>query len=178
MAVAVISRGIPGSGKSTFNRILKSVCKARGFSIAIHSTDDFHMVDGKYVFQMDKLAGFHRRNHQNFCGSMAHGINIVVVDNTNLKAKEYKNYIESAVDAGYAVLAVRFEPDEVEKHFARQVHGVPLDRLVIMRESLIASGATIGVTKEFFIAVDQFNDEYLTTISNSICDSISIGIGE
>lgn len=172
MGVAVISRGIPGSGKSTFNRILKSVCEARGFSIAIHSTDDFHMVDGKYVFQMDKLAGFHRRNYQNFCNSMSHGINLVVVDNTNLKAKEYKNYIESSVDAGYVVIAVRFEPDAVEKHFARQAHGVPLDRLVAMRESLIASGATIGATKEFIIAVADFNDDYLRGICEKIVDSI------
>lgn len=172
MAVAVISRGIPGSGKSTFNRMLKSVSEARGFNIAIHSTDDFHMVDGKYVFQMEKLAGFHRRNHQNFCTSMSRGINIVVVDNTNLKAKEYKSYIESAVDAGYAVLAVRFEPDEVEKHFARQAHGVPLDRLVAMRESLIASGATIGVSKEFVVQPSDFSEDYLRNLCKDIIKSV------
>lgn len=166
--IALISRGIPGSGKSTFNRILKSMCEQHGLNISIHSTDDFHMVDGKYVFQMNKLAYFHRRNHEDFCTSLNNNVAVVVVDNTNLKAKEYKNYTESAVGAGYPVIAVRFLPDDIDKHFARQTHGVPLDRLVVMRDSLIASGATIGVSKEFVISPSDFSEEYLRGICTEI----------
>ena len=172
MRLAVISRGIPGSGKSTFNKIFSEVCREAGYNISIHSTDDYHMVDGKYVFQMDKLAWFHKRNHTAFCKSLSDGVNVVVVDNTNLKAKEYKNYSESAIDAGYPVIAVRFIPDDVEKHFARQAHGVPLDRLVAMKESLIASGETIGVSKEFVVEPDKFCYEYIRGICKDIIKSI------
>ena len=172
MAVAVISRGIPGSGKSTFNRMLKSVSEARGFNIAIHSTDDFHMVDGKYVFQMDKLAWFHKRNYTAFSKSISDGVDVVVVDNTNLKAKEYKNYVAVATNFGYPVVAVRFIPDEIEKHFARQAHGVPFDRLVAMKESLIASGASIGVTEEFVVQPSDFSEDYLRNLCKDIIKSV------
>ena len=172
MAVAVISRGIPGSGKSTFNRMLKSVSEARGFNIAIHSTDDFHMVDGKYVFQMDKLAWFHKRNYTAFSKSISDGVDVVVVDNTNLKAKEYKDYVAVATDFGYPLVAVRFIPDEIEKHFARQAHGVPFDRLVAMKESLIASGASIGVTEEFVVQPSDFSEDYLRNLCKDIIKSV------
>lgn len=172
MAVAVISRGIPGSGKSTFNRMLKSVSEARGFNIAIHSTDDFHMVDGKYVFQMDKLAWFHKRNYTAFSKSISDGVDVVVVDNTNLKAKEYKDYVAVATNFGYPVVAVRFIPDEIEKHFARQAHGVPFDRLVAMKESLIASGASIGVTEEFVVQPSDFSEDYLRNLCKDIIKSV------
>lgn len=172
MKVALISRGIPGSGKSTFNRILSEVCAEAGYAISIHSTDDYHMVNGKYVFQMDKLAWFHKRNYNAFSKSITDAVDVVVVDNTNLKAKEYKDYVAIATNSGYPVVAVRFIPDDVEKHFARQAHGVPLDRLVAMKESLIASGATIGVSKEFVIEPSKFSEEYLREICKEIIKSI------
>lgn len=172
MKVALISRGIPGSGKSTFNRIFKEVCEQNGYAISIHSTDDYHMVDGKYVFQMDKLAWFHKRNYKAFSKSISDGVDVVVVDNTNLKAKEYKDYVAVATDFGYPVVAVRFIPDEIEKHFARQAHGVPFDRLAAMKESLIASGATIGVNKEFVVHPDKFNEDYLREICTEIINYV------
>ena len=172
MKVALISRGIPGSGKSTFNRIFKEVCEQNGYAISIHSTDDYHMVDGKYVFQMDKLAWFHKRNYKAFSKSISDGVDVVVVDNTNLKAKEYKDYVTVATDFGYPVVAVRFIPDEIEKHFTRQAHGVPFDRLVAMKESLIASGTTIGVNKEFVVHPDKFNEDYLREICTEIINYV------
>ena len=172
MKVALISRGIPGSGKSTFNRIFSEVCAEAGYAISIHSTDDYHMVDGKYVFQMDKLAWFHKRNYTAFSKSISDGVDVVVVDNTNLKAKEYKDYVTVATDFGYPVVAVRFIPDEIEKHFTRQAHGVPFDRLVAMKESLIASGASIGVTKEFVVQPSDFSEDYLRNLCKDIIKSV------
>lgn len=170
--VALISRGIPGSGKSTFNRILKSVASGVGVSMSIHSTDDRFMVDGKYMFDFNKLHQYHIGNLRDFTTSVMSNIDIVVVDNTNIKARDYKPYIEAAKDRGYYVMSLILQPDDLAKHFARQSHGVPLDKLEIMRDSLIASGATIGVDAELVISPVDFSESHLVEISKQICNRL------
>lgn len=168
--IALISRGIPGSGKSTFNRILTSVCEEYNINIAIHSTDDRFMVDGKYVFDFTKLHAYHMDNLRDFTSSVMSNISVVVVDNTNIKARDYKPYIEVAKNNGYHVVSVILQPDDITKHFSRQSHGVPFDKLELMKNSLITSGATIGTDRELIISPLDFNVEFLRGISMQIID--------
>jgi tRNA uridine 5-carbamoylmethylation protein Kti12 len=77
MQVAVIMRGIPGSGKSSFNRVLKELCDQNGCSLVIHSTDEYFMVDGKYMFDQKKLGHYHKLNKLSFDESLGANISIV-----------------------------------------------------------------------------------------------------
>lgn len=125
MKIAVINRGVVGSGKSTFAEKLKEVAASRGLTCNIHNTDQYHMVDGEYKFNLHKLGIYHKQNFEAFIQSMADGINIVVCDNTNTTPKEYKKYVNEAKKAGYVVVAVVFIPDVLEVHFSRNDHCVP-----------------------------------------------------
>jgi len=125
MKIAVINRGVVGSGKSTFAEKLKEIAAIHGFTCNIHNTDQYHMVGGVYKFNMSKLGFYHKQNLEAFIQSMTDGINIVVCDNTNTTPKEYKKYVNEAKKAGYVVVAVVFIPDVLEVHFSRNDHCVP-----------------------------------------------------
>lgn len=135
--VTIILRGIPGSGKSTFINTLQEFTKS--LSIAIHSTDNLFMVNGKYEFDVNKLGYLHQKNFENFEDSLHNAVNIVVVDNTNLRPREYNKYIISADEADYSIAIVTFAPDELEKHVARNTHNVPVETIEKMRTYLLGN---------------------------------------
>lgn len=74
----IIMRGLPGSGKSTLAHKL-------GEHGVVYSTDDFFMVEGKYIYNSQKIAEYHNKNQQRTKEAMEKGVAIVVVDNTNMK---------------------------------------------------------------------------------------------
>jgi tRNA uridine 5-carbamoylmethylation protein Kti12 len=85
MKVAVIMRGIPGSGKSTVATLLKNKWGA-----SIHSTDSYHIHNDVYTYDKNKAADYHQENHTAFMTSCAKEVPIVVVDNTNLWPNFYE----------------------------------------------------------------------------------------
>lgn len=137
MKLAVINRGISGSGKSTFIEKLKEFAEGNDFSISVHSTDDKFMVDGKYMFDVEKLGGYHGENFHDFCNSINSDTNIVVCDNTNISSWEYKNYAKVAKENGYRVIAVIYMPDTVDNHVSRNTHGVPRDIIEKKRKKFL-----------------------------------------
>jgi predicted kinase len=139
--VAVIMRGVPGSGKSTVANILKAMTPD---NIAIHSTDDFFVRDGVYKWSADQLYRAHEWNKDEFYKSVNAGVLCVVCDNTNLGAKEYKPYIQMAKSQGYKVVAVVFEPHAIGMHTERNVHNVPVDSIMNMMNKLINNMETVG----------------------------------
>jgi len=116
---AIVMRGIPGSGKSSHARDLA------GPQGVIHSTDDFFMVAGEYLFDPGKLRENHAKNLAAFKHSLAQGLDPVVVDNTNSKYWEYKPYVEAADDAGYMVVVAEVPHIPVGTAVKRNTHGVP-----------------------------------------------------
>jgi len=76
--IAIINRGVPGSGKSTFIKALRKVAEAEGLTISVHSTDDKFMVDGEYKWDMYLTRQYHRENLNDFTDSLESDINIVV----------------------------------------------------------------------------------------------------
>jgi predicted kinase len=149
--LVIILRGCVGSGKSTFVNTLKEL--AKNLSIAVHSTDDLWMVNGKYEFDFNRLGDMHQRNFENFEDSLHNGVNIVIVDNTNLRPREYNKYIISAEEADYSIVIVTFAPDELEKHVARNTHNVPVETIAKMRDYLLGN-LTINVEG---IPLEKFN---------------------
>jgi len=98
----IIMRGIPGSGKSTKSK------KLVGEGI-IHSTDDLIEATGDYNGYFKKMiesgdwsphAKMHNKNFLNAKKSMLEGITPVVIDNTNLRPRESKKYVEAALKMG------------------------------------------------------------------------------
>ncbi len=112
----VINRGVIGSGKSEIAKRISKFFEKNSLDVAIHSTDDFFIKNGKYKFNIEKLESYHKKNIENFKESLERGVDLVVVDNTNLMPWEVENYTKLARDYGYQVVLINFEPREYKEH--------------------------------------------------------------
>jgi predicted kinase len=144
----IIMRGIPGSGKSTKAKELVG-------NGAIHSTDEVIEAMGDYnqffanmIANKDfsPLSKAHNTNFQNAVTSMKNGVTPVIIDNTNIRANEAKNYIESALTLGYSDDNIKFVEIGTggllaEELAQRNTHGVPLDKIKSMIQAYEAAGS-------------------------------------
>lgn len=144
-------RGIPGGGKSTKARELAiEHIKNGGSSVVICSTDDYHMEDGAYVFKRDKLGEFHQKNQMRAYDHCRNGIELVIIDNTNIKRRDMTVYISNAQSAGYTIEEVIVGEEflvpnmDMEPHSftgyidvcaQRNTHGVPREAIERMARS-------------------------------------------
>lgn len=103
-------QGAPGCSKSTIAGLLRISYEIKGKTCTIRSTDDQFMVDGIYVFNRDKIYQHHKTNQRLVQTDMETGINVIIVDNTNIKAKEAGSYINMANTYGYSVTVLRVDP--------------------------------------------------------------------
>ena len=94
--ILILCRGIPGTGKSTLAQ--KLVGKG-----VIYETDDFFMVNGVYLYDINKAGVAHRWNQCRAKRAMKKGISPVVIANTNRKASEAEAYVIAAVQYGYKI---------------------------------------------------------------------------
>lgn len=149
----IVMRGIPGSGKSTKAKQLV------GNGI-IHSTDD--VIEAKYDYKKffeDMIAAAkrkeenafaplhqaHAQNNKNIKNSMKSGVSPVILDNTNIKASEPKEIVEFALNLGYADENIKFVEVgtaglSAEELAQRNTHGVPLDKIEKMIQSMKSVG--------------------------------------
>lgn len=116
----LINRAVPGSGKSSFARNICETLDREGISVRVHSTDDYFMVDGRYVFDIRKLGEYHRRNLKAFKASLAAGIDLVILDNTDEHPWETQPYTDAARAADYRILFLNFLPRSLDDHLAAQ----------------------------------------------------------
>ena len=148
----IIMRGIPGSGKTT---ITENIMKLYYYIARVHSTDDYFVgEDGKYKFNADTLMTNHRNNYNSFCKSLNEGIPIVIVDNTNIRHKWYREYAEKANEMGYQVIEVLIDPDycTIDKMHKRNKHNVPKKIVENMYNALKNNMKAIeGCQKQFII---------------------------
>tara|TARA_S200002703_G_C3775790_1_gene238879 strand:- start:506 stop:970 length:465 start_codon:yes stop_codon:yes gene_type:complete len=147
----ILMRGIPGGGKSTRAREIAATYIAEGgSSAAICSTDDFHMEDGVYVFKPKMLGDFHVRNQMRVYDLMSSGVELVIVDNTNIKRKDMTVYISNAgackyeveeiiVGKEFLVPSMEMEPHAFTGYIdicaQRNTHGVPKNVIERMAKS-------------------------------------------
>ncbi len=118
----LVFRAVPGSGKTTFSNRIRDAVTGAGLTIAVHSTDAYFInpVTHAYDFDAAKLPEYHKRNLDEFRASLAAGVDVVAVDNTNLRPWETEPYTRLARDAGYRIVFFNFAPREIEKHLAAQ----------------------------------------------------------
>lgn len=128
--IAYIMRGLSGSGKST---IVESLIKGYKSSV-IHSTDNYSIENGKYVFNSNSIGTYHKKNLEAFEQSCKEGTEVVVCDNTNILKSYYRPYVKVAEEYGYKVIIViagEFDPNVC---FERSKHNLPLEKIQEWKE--------------------------------------------
>lgn len=128
MGIVYIMRGIPGSGKTTYAKELA------GTSGKIHSTDNYFVENGHYVFDQRKLGEYHQKNLEAFKESLKAGAPIVVCDNTNIKVCHMQPYIEAAEVYGYRIEVITMPHLDPQVAARRNVHNVPLPAITRMAQ--------------------------------------------
>jgi adenylate kinase family enzyme len=127
--VLFLVRGLPGSGKSTFASHIwneYAICEADKF---------FYDKEGNYNFDGSKIKQAHAWCKNEVEIRMKdHQINQqfypeIVVSNTFTQEWEMKDYYELAEKYGYKVVSLIVE----NRHNGKNVHGVPDDKLEMMR---------------------------------------------
>jgi hypothetical protein len=91
------------------------------------------------------LSQAHSKNFNNARNSMKEGISPVIIDNTNIKANEAKNYVIEALNQGYSednikIVDVGTGGASAEELAKRNTHGVPLDKIESMIQAYNSAG--------------------------------------
>lgn len=92
-----------------------------------------------------ELGKMHGQNYRNAKTDMLDGKSPVIIDNTNIKAREPKMYVEAALRMGYddnniKIVDVGTNGLTAEALAKRNTHGVPLEKI----KSMIASHSGVG----------------------------------
>jgi hypothetical protein len=113
-------RAVSGSGKTSIAERIVSCLQDVDFSVTVHSTDDFFIVDNRYVFDIERLGTYHNTNLESFTRDLAEGVDVVICDNMNLLPWQSEPYTDTAREYGYRILFLNFLPRELDKHLAAQ----------------------------------------------------------
>jgi len=92
---------------------------------AIHSTDEYFMVNGEYKFNQSKIGRNHSKNYKAFRQSIDHEIPLVIVDNTNTTRREWAKYENYAKPEGYWVSYHVMPHPTISEAKERNQHDVP-----------------------------------------------------
>ena len=130
--IAVIMRGPPGSGKSSFVEMLLSTCPMT----AVHAIDDLHKdADGNFVWNEPKSRALYILNFANFVKSCAVGIPVVVCDCINIRLSDFESYLEAAREFGYKAYVVTPDMPLSIVAEARNSHGVSREQIEEMKSN-------------------------------------------
>nr|CAD7455020.1 unnamed protein product [Timema tahoe] len=97
-----IMRGLPGSGKSCIANAIHTTYK----NSVICSADDYFICNEKYEFDRDKLNEAHISCKDKAKKACEDNINVVVIDNTNIRQWEMEYYFDLAKETCYCVVLV------------------------------------------------------------------------
>jgi len=151
--IVYILVGVPGSGKSTL------IHKMMDEHTTIVSADHYFMRDGKYCFDRQQLGKAHASCQSNFELAIKLRTKTIFVDNTNIRARDRKFYIDMALDNDYEVEILAL-PVDVNISVARNVHGVPAEAIQRMKDSCdLEFGKIYKVTKTDTTVIGEITRE-------------------
>jgi predicted kinase len=113
-------RGVPGAGKSTLAKSLG------GMHV---EADMYYMYEGKYDFDATKIKDAHAWCQNAAKVWMNSGLPKVIVSNTFTQEWEMQPYYVLAEKYGYRVFSLIAE----NRHEGKNIHGVPDDKLELMK---------------------------------------------
>lgn len=119
----IIIRGIPGSGKTTLARKLKTTNNA-----LIFEADQYFTQSGEYNFDASKLKEAHNWCQMQVNQHLQNGEN-VIVSNTFVKKWEMEAYLNMAKTVGCHVTVI------IANGNFDNVHGVPAEKVEQMRRN-------------------------------------------
>lgn len=124
----VILHGLPSSGKSTLAKKMFDETMQKSLTCVIASTDSFFIENGNYVFDPKKLGYNHQRNKDRVQQAVNVGIDVIIVDNTNLTLDEVYPYALMGIKANYSIFlqepATTWARD-IDELMKRGTHNVP-----------------------------------------------------
>jgi predicted kinase len=119
--ILYIVRGVPGSGKTTFAKLL---------TLNIFEADHyFYDTNGNYNFIPSEIKEAHKKCQQFVEYEMESGIPKIAVSNTFTQEWEMKPYYDIANEYGYRVYSLIVE----NRHGGVNEHGVPAEKLEQMK---------------------------------------------
>ena len=116
----IINRAISGSGKTTMTNCIVKKLQSENISVSVHSTDNFFIINGRYVFDFNKLGEYHKKNFESFKESIENNVDVVICDNTNLSPWETEAYTNLAREYNYKILIITLDPREIDEHILSQ----------------------------------------------------------
>lgn len=128
MKKLILMRGLPGSGKSSLAQSLDGL---------VLSTDDFFTKKGVYKFNIRAVGIAHGWNQKRAQKAMESGEELVIIDNTNIQAKEMKPYARMAKEFGYEIEIMEANTPhqfDVDKLAQYNKHNVPKDKIQEMMD--------------------------------------------
>ena len=116
----IINRAVPGSGKTTITKCIIKELEKYKIKVALHSTDEYFMNQGRYEFDARKLDLYHGQNLSEFEASLEKGCAVAICDNTNLAPWQSEPYTNLARKHGYQIIFISLDPRELDKHVEAQ----------------------------------------------------------
>lgn len=117
--IAIILRGVPGSGKSSFvNLLVRSSEEA-----VIHAVDDLHKNDqGEFLWSEKNAKRNYTLNFANFVISCSRKEPLIICDAINIQVEDFQRYVEIAREYDYHVYVVTSDPPTPSQSCERNKH--------------------------------------------------------
>lgn len=155
--VVVCTIGAPGSGKSTFAKLLQADLTSMGISCDTFTTDDEFVEDGKYNFNPKLLGVHHATNLRKFRESKAQ---VRINANTNLNPSDYAAYIRDGANKGNICMVLAMALTSTDVLDARNIHGVPKKKIDEMNAKAFIRGQPAPMYEGIFITKEELKNAF------------------